>query len=232
MIGITEGYDPGYDPKPLKDWLPKPAIIITKRLDLLLKNFDFTNENVIIHATITGMGGSKIEPNVPKPEVEIEALRELNKSISQNRIVLRVDPIIPEEPYFSKALEVIRNSEGLYSRLRISFLDMYPHVKERFNKAGVKIPYETFHAPLIARQGVVKYIKQVKEIEPEICGEPDFTCKGCVSEDDLKTLGLTTEVTRKGAQRYSCACLAIKHEIYSGYKRQCPSKCLFCYWRK
>jgi len=234
MIGITEGYDPGYAPEPLIEWLRegKPAIVITKRLDLLLKHEEIFEHNIILHATITGMGGSKIEPNVPKPEVEIKALKMLYQKLQVRRIVLRVDPIIPQEPYFSQALEVIRNSEGLYSRLRISFLDMYPHVKERFNKAGVKIPYETFHAPLKERQDIVKYIRVVKEIEPEICGEPGFACIGCVSQKDLDIFGLKNENVSKGTQRFSCACIAAKTEIYNNYRRQCVSKCIYCYWKK
>jgi hypothetical protein len=69
-IGITERGDAGLD----LGWLPwvregKPAILITKDPGTLLKELMLQGKeyppgkfNVIIHTTITGLGGSVFEP--------------------------------------------------------------------------------------------------------------------------------------------------------------------------
>jgi len=72
-----------------------------------------------------------------------------------DRVVLRIDPIIPVEPYLSNSYKVYEESvnELLYNmtRVRISFLDNYSHVKERLIDKGIK-PFDyNFHAPLKQR---------------------------------------------------------------------------------
>ena len=73
-------------------------------------------------------------------------------------------------------------------------------------------------------------MKAWKELgEPEICGEPDFKCTGCISEIDCKILNVTPIDINRG-QRKFCACLANKHELLIS-KSRCNHKCAYCYWR-
>ena len=75
-IGATEAGDACLD----LSWINKidsvdSAILITKCIsqdfiDAALNH----KEKIIIHATITGYGGSILEPNVPKPKDEFEAI--------------------------------------------------------------------------------------------------------------------------------------------------------------
>jgi DNA repair photolyase len=231
-IGITERGDAALD----LGWLSwvrsgKPAILITKNPDQLLKELlDYPREakkfNIIIHATITGFGGSILEPNVPNQWISITAYQHLIDFYSSDRVVLRIDPIIPIE-------EGLRIAQGVYEqrdrdpqgRVRISFLDLYPHVKKRFEKVGIIPPWKTFHAPLELRK------KAYEELgRPEICGEPDFKCTGCVSEKDCSILKVKPQKDFKG-QRKFCACLMNKKELLSS-KGQCGHCCVYCYWGK
>jgi hypothetical protein len=226
-IGITERGDAALQ----RDWISwvgkgNPAILITKnplRLSYLLNSV--SNKNIIVHCTITGMGGSAYEPNVPVVSKAIEGLIELEKTVGIERLVLRVDPIIPTEEGFVTAKNVINTVGKPNLRIRISFLDNYPHVKERFIQAGLPPLNYNFHAPLETR------IKMWEDLgKPEICGEPEMPCTGCVSKKDLEILNIENDTTTKSQQRMACACLALKHELLNN-KTPCKHTCAYCYWQ-
>ena len=53
-------------------------------------------EKIIVHATFTGYGRSVVEPCVPPPYEEFDAILQLVKNgFPRERIVIRIDPIIP-----------------------------------------------------------------------------------------------------------------------------------------
>jgi len=221
-IGITERGDAALS---IQEWQSNiktcdGAILITKNL-----TDEFINAvqdvNCIVHATVTGWGGSAIEPNVPTWQESLLQYNKLRKVIPHERIVLRIDPIIPTKEGIARALNI--KDRFKHDRLRISFLDLYPHVKKRFTEASLKPPAYNFHAPLTQR-------KQIAILFPgaEICGEPEMNCTGCISKKDLKTLGLTAEL-KIGSQRNACRCLAVKQELLSN-RGQCAHGCLYCYW--
>lgn len=228
-IGITEKGDAGLD----LSWYEKRKtydglILITKKLsDEFIKKAKDTN--CIVHATITGLGGSVYEPNVPDSEESIYYFNRLSDVIGSKRVVLRIDPIIPTKEGVEKALNVYRDlhSENFYkTRVRISFLDNYPHVKQRFINAGLEpLPYN-FHAPLELRKEILKLFP-----DAEVCGEPGIESIECVSEKDLGIMGI--EIPKnivKGFQRTDCKCLSVKKEVFTE-RKQCPNKCLYCYWK-
>jgi len=227
-IGITERGDAGLN----MSWVHRTnefdgIILITKRLSEAFIQ-QAAKVNSIVHATITGHGSTTIEPNVIPFKESKTMFRRLIEIMGTERIVLRIDPIFPTESGITAALKVYNelhvNTENK-TRVRISFLDNYPHVRSRFLKAGVpQLPYR-FHAPLSQRKAIAAHFP-----DAEICGEPGFTCTGCVSERDLKILGLSTDNLATGFQRQSCACLTTKTEIFS-MRGQCQHGCLYCYWR-
>lgn len=105
-IGITEAGDAGVD----LSWEEKlddvdAAVLITKSVspdffDAALKHKD----KLVIHTTITGYGHSILEPNVPTPYEEFAAIMELAKAgFPMEKIVIRIDPIIPTEKGLSVA---------------------------------------------------------------------------------------------------------------------------------
>jgi len=233
FIGVTERGDPAHDFS-WTEWVydNKPAILITKNpvkiCEVLSK---MSVRNVIVHANITGFGGSIIEPNVLKPDEAILGYWELIKLLGTDRVVLRVDPVVPTVNGVITAKAILHMTRS--TRTRISFIDLYDHVKERFKLHSIDIqsensesylPWNDFHAPLSLRKKVWEELGK-----PEVCGEPGFECLGCVSKIDCKILGVDPIDGNKGQRPY-CACVANKKELL--IKRgQCPHGCLYCYWK-
>lgn len=239
-IGITEAGDAGLD----LTWVNKissvnGAILITKHITdaFIAKALKFKNK-VIIHATCTGMGGSIIEPNVPTYEEQLSQLRKLIFfGFPEEQIVVRIDPIVPTKKGLMTAQKVIDASP--VKRIRFSVLDCYPHVRERFQMKNIPLPYgDNFQAPDEFFNEMKLWISsQNPDISFECCAEPAFLnfekvkCTGCVSEEDLKLLGLELDKDYiQGAQRAGCMCLSCKAELLE-HKKKCPHGCLYCYWR-
>jgi hypothetical protein len=218
LVGITERGDAGLDLS-WQNW-KGPKILITKAPQNLL-SVDL--ENAIVHCTITGWGGTKIEPNVQPKEVTLAAYETLVSKLGGKRVVLRVDPIFPTEKGLARALEVISRSKG---RVRVSFIDAYQHVRERFAQKQMTFPWDGVHAPLELRKELLSKLGNV-----EVCGEPGLACAGCISQLDLDALGINwpLDTERKG-QRAACMCFAGKKELLT-HKGQCENNCLYCYWK-
>ena len=221
-IGITERGDAALD----QSWVSKVGdfdgvILITKAPQSLPEIPD----NAIVHCTITGFGGTALEPGVAPTDVTIPAYQKIVEEIGSQRTVLRIDPIIPTEKGLKRARDVFYKTQ---SRVRISFIDVYRHIQIRFDEAGMPpVPSSSFHFPLWVRQKAAETFPHA-----EICGEPGFKCVGCVSKKDLDALGLKNDGLSKkiSTQRDACACLAVKTEMLNR-RRQCAHGCLYCYWR-
>lgn len=240
-IGITERGDAALDTSWI-NWVSKgnAAILITKD-PIKLKNILFENipifcyKNIIMHCTVTGMGGTYLEPNVPAYKDIKSDLMNLKtdfelKGFSLAKLVLRVDPIIPVSPALEEQIKVIEDlgNENYFDEVRISFIDNYYH-----NRYRVSLPWESLHAPLEMRQAAYDKIKQACNLPLNICGEPGFTCNGCVSESDINALGRKIEdysLVMNG-QRQFCSCIAAKKELLNN-KHPCAHNCAYCYWKR
>jgi hypothetical protein len=225
-VGITERGDAGLD----LSWLDKlnagkvdAVIAITKNpgnIPECLPN------NVIVHCTITGLGTTEWEPRCLIPSRALRYYNWLVNEYGGDRIVLRIDPIIPYDPWLSKAFEVLSHRRG---RVRVSFIDMYQHVRKRFLDAyGYEFDkWEGLHSPLEMRIKIINEMKKTGDIE--VCGEPGISCTGCVSVKDMEVFGIESSGNLKRQREY-CPCLSEKVELLSN-KHPCANKCLYCYWK-
>lgn len=253
-IGITEAGDAGLD----LSWINKldtvdGAVVITKCIspefyDAVLSNKD----KLIIHATFTGYGRSVLEPNVPPPYDEFDAIMALEQAgFPKEKIVIRIDPIIPTTKGIDMAKSVFKTFMDVgFSRFRMSIIDMYPHVRERFKEAGLPLPYgeRGFYPSAKQVRAVDKMLEDVERywfnignralfrdvLRIESCAEPGLknACQcGCISEYDMNLLGLTErEPDSFGYQRKNCMCYSGKTELLKR-KEKCPHGCLYCYWK-
>jgi hypothetical protein len=176
QIGVTEKADPTVNLKWI-EWVKggKPAILITKAPKMLSYLIN-KSDNIIVHCTITGLGGGKIEPyGVPFKE-SLKSYHELCNLLTPQRVVIRIDPIVYWERDKTILKSIASEAEG---RVRISFVDLYPHVLNRFTSNHVELPpYTSFHMPLDVRKDTWKELGY-----PEVCGEPGLTPTiPCVSE--------------------------------------------------
>lgn len=235
-VGITERGDAGLDFS-WADKLYDVNIIISKHLttenkqlmNALLEN----SHKIIFHCTVTGYGGTKMEPNVPTPfEVYDGVSALIKKGFPVKQIVLRTDPIIPTLKGIKRVEKVWETFADLgIKRCRYSVLDMYPHVKERFIATYGTTPYDSFTAPTNMLEWVKStVIAHNSMYEFESCAENLPEQVGCISEKDFKTLGMTFASPIDGYQRKGCLCVAGKTELLNSRKR-CPSGCIYCYWK-
>lgn len=219
-IGITERADPTINLK-WKEWVKegKPAILITKNPKLLLPMLG-KQDNVIVHCSITLMGGTTLEPKIPGPIEATFYYHRLCDLLGKDRVVLRVDPIVDGTSL--KALkELVSEAEG---RVRISFLDLYPHSRKRMEEAGVEVSRKTFHLPILDRYKIWRELG-----EPEVCAELGIPSIPCVSNIDCEILEVAPSMELQG-QRKECLCLANKTELCN-WPPRCTYGCLYCYWK-
>lgn len=250
-IGITEAGDAGID----MSWVDKlpsvdGAILVTKCVSPIFYEAAFKHkEKLVVHATFTGYGHSILEPFVPAPHDEFDAIMALiDGGFQKEKIVIRVDPIIPTDKGIDTAYNVITSfMEHGFSRFRVSVIDMYPHVRERFISNGLPLPYgergfapsqsQLFKVDKMLGQAKLFWanLKIGKPLRIESCAEPGLheaiPC-GCISDFDLGLLGLNAseDINRSGYQRKNCLCYPGKTELLN-HKMRCQHGCLYCYWK-
>lgn len=226
-IGITERGDPCFDFAWIK-WVlsGKPAILITKNPIVIHKKLSkLPRKNVIVHCTITGFGGTDYEPNVIDSDAALRGYSDLINLLGKDRVILRIDPIVVTWNRIILAEKILRKAREIAdTRVRISFLDLYPHVKSRMRAEGIKIPAYKFHAPSALRKKVWESFGY-----PEVCGEPDMKITPCITEVDCEVLGVAP-INQNIQQRFVCGCLANKHELLTE-KFRCKHQCIYCYWK-
>ena len=246
-IGITERGDAGLN-FAWRDKLPSVdgAVLITKCL-----NDDFIEAvleesktcPLIVHATCTGWGGTVIEPNVPVYPEQLKRLKKLiDAGFPIERCVLRIDPIFPTKNGLKRVCEVLDYAFSLkllpQVRVRISVLDEYPHVKERFREHGFDPVYpKGLFAPKHMMEDVVHTLSRY-DIQFHTCAEPYlnssdglFVHSGCISNIDLRLMGIPEEKMQTNPQnRHGCCCLSCKTELLD-CKHPCKNGCLYCYWK-
>jgi hypothetical protein len=252
MFGITENGDASLN----YDWESKMldmdgAILITKKLTATFKNkvIEYIHRPFIIHVSCTGYGSTVLEPNLDPYQRTIDEIYNLihYASFPAERVVLRIDPIIPTEKGIKVFEEVVRYARGKVpeiNRIRVSVMDMYPHVRKRFQKAGLPCPYGNHYfqaSPAMFRDLNIKIMelkREFPELSFESCCEtklPATKATGCVSEKDYEILGLKKPDDSRKGQRTNCMCLGDKKDMLefkyneTGYNH-CYG-CLYCYWQ-
>lgn len=264
-IGFTERGDAGLD----LSWFDKckagkvdGLIAITKALTPLcaqkLLELHKSGFPTILHCGCTGWGGTYMEPNVPSPTKQLDALKNLvDAGFPVNHVVLRIDPIVPTAEGLKLVKRVLNGAaaRGFLNsafRVRISVIDEYRHVKDRYAELGVAPAYgpTNFSATDKQFRDVVEMLwpyHDLRGIVFETCAEERLSqvaktalefdkssllmrC-GCVSRQDLDIMGLDYDKDFVNPQgRNGCLCLGCKVELLEN-KRRCPNQCLYCYWR-
>ena len=262
-IGMTERGDAGLDltwyDKIINSTACVGAILITKgvaNIPFQEKALALIKEKpAIIHAGITGWGGSPMEPNIKTPNESINGIRKLiDDGFPAENIVIRIDPIFPTEEGLRRAALVVGLAKRIVpevKRIRISIYDDYHTAREEMIRRGYQpIDHITKWKSETERRPTEKQVKLVAETllsvaRPdqifELCAEPEladaypdrFKWFGCLSQKDCDIMGIAVpEGTGiNGQNRYGCRCLMLKHELLTNRER-CPHNCAYCYWGK
>lgn len=254
-IGFTERGDGGLD----LSWANKVAegvcdgvVVVTKNLNPGARNKIMevyrSGFPIIVHAGITGWGGTIIEPCVPTPDVQLNNIVSLLRAgFPPDHLVARIDPIIPSEEGLTKVQHLIHRAMNANilptCRCRVSVYDEYNHVKDRLRKMGLQPLYgDSFYAPKQMMDKVGHLLSGFHwhyGITFETCAEHAlaiacpgvFKEQGCISYEDLSIMGLSYKNAFQNPQnRGGCKCLGCKYELLT-QKQQCPHGCVYCYWQ-
>lgn len=214
-----------------KEMHPGDALLVVTKCisDPELRRFIFEHmPHTIVHATITGLGGSWIEPGVATAQESMQALYDLvTLGFPVNQLVLRIDPIIPTTEGIAWAEWLINSMPKDIIRVRFSFIDSYKNDVSRI------LPWKSFHAPQDVMESAMTRLRKlaiVKHKVLEACGEPTLLeNRGCISDRDYQMLGLPLPLPTYKKQRHGCLCLSTKTELLTKPSK-CPNGCRYCYY--
>ncbi len=193
---------------------------------------------VFLHWTITGLGGTFLEPNVPLPEDQLALLPQVVDYVGDpRRLHWRFDPLVSADRNGRRAsnvaLDVFRTLAEVIGPVgvpvvHVSFVTMYRKVARRLAARGVEFEE---HSSERRREFLAQLASVAAEagLEVQTCCEPGFPIQHCIDGRLLRQLHPTTEpcrTDRAREQRDLCGCTV---SLDIGRYLPCPNRCLYCY---
>lgn len=193
---------------------------------------------VFLHWTVTGLGGSFLEPNVPPPAEQLTLLLEIVACLGDpRRVHWRYDPLISAhrgpQHVSNVDLHLFRSLAEPFAAagvpvVHISFVTLYPKVVRRLALAGVVV--EEF-SPETRRVLLDQMATTATGLGMKLatCCEPGHPTGRCIDGDLLAALHPTREpcsAARARGQRELCGCTV---SLDIGRYLPCPNQCLYCY---
>lgn len=204
-----------------------------------LKKYD----QLYLHFTITGMGGTFIERGVPEPKDCLNQLGALVEIVGRpERVTVRFDPIV-----FWKEDQELKSNIDFFKKLapgiasigiktaRFSFAQWYNKAKKR----AAKWDFEYFDPSLEEKKTYTKELIQIASSfdlflfscsQKFLTDVPGVLPSSCIDGNLLQSLHpKQEEVSRKKdrTQRSECGCT--KSVEIGSYTQFCPHSCLYCY---
>jgi DNA repair photolyase len=219
-------------------------VIWTKNPEKIYKDFKIRElieklDQTFLLLTITGLGGSPLEPGVPSQEKVFFMLPHVIKALKiPLRINIRYDPLLDlkykgqritniDLEKFKKVAEFI-GKMGI-SVIRVSNISLYSKVLKRFKKLGITI----FNHDIKEIEDFIKEkmmpVANELGVEIKTCTYPDITEDGCIDGKLLSSLHPQGEICSQNkdkSQRESCHCTK---SIDIGKWYSCLHGCLYCY---
>lgn len=217
--------------------------IITKHDGLPIENLLKHKIPKIIHFSITGLGGTKYEPGVMKPNDLLDRIQAMLKlGLDPESVTIRIDPIVPGVTS-TKMIENIvkRASEMGIKTIRFSIMDQYKTTKKYMEELGYD--YSKFYdgASKHARDDVREQIETFMDSLIEKYGVTMSTCAeplssnsrikrdACLSVNAVNNmLGTNVPQSAGTGKRKLCSCFGGKTDLLK-YDNVCASSCAYCY---
>lgn len=200
-----------------------------------LKRYD----QVFCHLTVTGLGGTRLEPRIAHWQQVIAQLPGLVAFAGDpRRVSVRYDPIIhwyeghvvrSNLPLFEPILESVHRA-GVRT-IRVSFASLYGKVRKR---RGCSWYDPTLEERLEIARKLVRVASSVG-MEIHACSQGELHAVGalpsrCIDGELLSSLhprGLPADTREDPGQRRECGC-TVSVDIGS-YSMRCPNGCRYCY---
>lgn len=194
-------------------------------------------EQIYLHLTVTGMGGTSLEPGIPNPKQVLELLPNLVDFVGDpRRIAFRFDPIVhfilqdgstfTNLNRFAEIIPQVR-AAGI-DQVIVSWMDAYPKVQRNLARCGLRV-----HR--LSREEWEKEANWLTEQAREFgvnlsgCCVPDWPVSSCIDGQRFNTLHPNHEsadIEKAGGQRPHCGCTK-SWDI--GWYNPCLGGCVYCY---
>ncbi len=218
-------------------WTKNPRnMLVHSMLNRILKQLD----QVIILLTVTGLGGTPLEPNAPSADQVFQQLPQIIDFIgSPQRLAIRYDPLI--DAIYQERLHLsnldINMFTDILNRARflgirgviVSYVTLYRKVEKRLKANGFRIVYHP-------KEEIVDFIQnqmmpRTRKLGMELytCVFPNLTTKGCIDGktlSDLHPLQEPCSQAKDQTQREDCHCTK---SFDIGQWFACYHNCLYCY---
>ena len=218
--------------------------LITKHDGLPLKELLEQPIPKIIHFSITGLGGTKWEPGVMKPNDLLDRIADfIKQGLDPEMVTVRIDPIVPGVTSTQMIENIVkRASEMGIKKIRYSVMDRYKTTSKFVEALGYDYskyyPQGGLHATQEIRDQIDGFMVSMKEkygVELFTCAEPNskyadkISKEACLSVAAVNNmLGTSIPETATGKQRQLCSCFGGKTDLLR-YDNKCSSSCVYCY---
>jgi hypothetical protein len=200
-------------------------------------------DQLYLHFTITGLGGTELEPGVPPPAAALAELEALADIVGDpRRISLRVDPIVfwrdgaavrSNAPFVERAAR--RAAEAGITDLRFSLAQWYAKARDR--AARRRFPFiDPPDEEKVRTARLIAAAAEAHGLTPSVCSQ-SFIAAGagicpssCIDGRWLAELhpGREPAALRKDrTQRPDCLCT--ESVDIGSYSQTCPHSCVYCY---
>lgn len=224
-------------------------VLWSKDFSCLLKNkfglLDLAKQydQLYVHFTITGLGGTLIEKQVIRPEEALSQIEPLLEVVgSPERLSLRFDPIVFwwEKGELKSNLDffpVLARHAAKYGlhQIRFSFAQWYRKARMRATRVGLNY----FDPPEEEKLEVATKLVQIASLfglELYSCAQsflttvPGIKASACIDGVWLQKIHPTqspVSLAKDKTQRPECNCT--ESVDIGSYAQSCPHSCLYCY---
>ena len=196
-------------------------------------------DQIYVHYTITGMGGTCFEPGIPKMVTGLENIGNLLDYLKNPRLLhIRFDPIVnvrmsEGDCYtnlfcFSPVAKVCRQYQ--LHEITISWMQLYDKVRRRLSQLGLEA-IELKKSEQAKQQDWIMEQARQYDIQLHGCCVETLPESSCIDGNLLNALHPNQEMTlikKSSGQRQRCGCNA-SWDI--GWYEPCGGSCIYCYAR-
>jgi len=217
-------------------WTKNPEPIFTNdELRRLAEDLD----QIMILVTITGLGGTYLEPAVPSQEKVLDMLPGVVQWVGKpERVSIRYDPLLDADSPCGRLTNMDAEHFSIVAKasgslgipiIRTSYVTAYPKVIRRFAKFGIHLREHPVDEVIALIQD--KFIPIASHYGTEIrtCTFPSLTRGGCIDGAELSRLHPRNEpcsLSKDPTQRPACQCT---RSLDIGQWYQCGHGCRYCY---